>query len=140
MVHALLIHQAFVGPNEPGGTRHFEFAQRLLEGGDRYTIVASTLSYLSGEKVNSSGGFIQRELNEGVDVIRTYTMKTLHKSFVWRVGSFLSFGFQALYMLAVTVLQIVAKSARNLLHGKHKLTSPSHRRPRPHAANAALSS
>lgn len=91
MVHALLIHQAFVSPNEAGGTRHFEFAQRMLKGGDRFTIVASTLSYLTGENVNGARGWMHKEVNSGVDVIRTYTLKTLHKSFVWRVGSFLSF-------------------------------------------------
>ena len=91
MLHALLIHQAFVSPKEAGGTRHFEFAQRWLRRGDRFTIVASTLSYLSGENVGTTGGLVGRESHDGLDVIRTYTMPTLHKSFVWRVGSFLSF-------------------------------------------------
>src|SRR5437763_635490 len=32
-MHILLIHQAFSSPADPGGTRHYEFAQRLLAMG-----------------------------------------------------------------------------------------------------------
>ena len=30
-MHILLIHQAFAGPNDPGGTRHYELASGLDE-------------------------------------------------------------------------------------------------------------
>ena len=47
-VRCLLIHQAFAGPGDAGGTRHYEIARRLAERGHRFAIVTSTISYLSG--------------------------------------------------------------------------------------------
>jgi glycosyltransferase involved in cell wall biosynthesis len=88
---ALLIHQAFVSPKEAGGTRHFEFAQYLRGQGHALTIVASSLSYLTGATASGHSGLVTKERVEGIDVLRAYTLSCLHKSFFWRVVSFLSF-------------------------------------------------
>lgn len=48
-MHILLIHQVFVRPQDPGGTRHYDFARILIEKGHRVTVLAGTRSYLSGE-------------------------------------------------------------------------------------------
>ena len=87
-MHVLLIHQAFVSPDDAGGTRHYELARRLVDGGQQFSIVASDLSYLSGKKC-ASNEMIQ-DFN-GVKVRRAWTYSALHRSFVWRVVSFLSF-------------------------------------------------
>lgn len=87
----LLIHQAFVGPDQPGGTRHFELASHLVRQGDGVAIVASDLSYLTGQKTTSGRGFIQREQIGDIRVLRAYTHPTLHRGFVWRVFSFVTF-------------------------------------------------
>jgi glycosyltransferase involved in cell wall biosynthesis len=90
-MHLLLIHQAFVSPREPGGTRHYELAHHLVQCGHQCTIVASDLSYLTGQHtVKREGMFAEQEL-DGVRVLRVYTYPSLHRSFVWRVASFLSF-------------------------------------------------
>jgi len=47
-MHVLLIHQAFAGLNEAGGTRHYEMAQYLARHGHQVTIIASPVSYLTG--------------------------------------------------------------------------------------------
>jgi hypothetical protein len=44
-MRVLLIHQAFVSPDEPGGTRHYELAGHLVQTGHQCTIIASDLSY-----------------------------------------------------------------------------------------------
>lgn len=90
-VRVLLIHQAFVSPDEAGGTRHFELAKRLLAEGHEVTIVASDLSYLSGRRTAESRGLVTEQAIEGIRVLRAYTYPALHRSFVWRVVSFLSF-------------------------------------------------
>src|SRR5690606_27172915 len=36
-MHVLLVHQAFAGPRDPGGTRHFELASELALRGHRTT-------------------------------------------------------------------------------------------------------
>jgi len=47
-VHILLIHQAFAALDEPGGTRHYELARFLADRGHQVTIIASPVSYLTG--------------------------------------------------------------------------------------------
>ena len=49
-MHILLIHQAFAAIDEPGGTRHHEFARYLAAQGHRVTVIASPVSYLTGGK------------------------------------------------------------------------------------------
>lgn len=87
----LLIHQAFVSPQEAGGTRHYEFARRCIDAGHEFTIVASTLSYLSGKSSVDGNHLVTEQHMDGVRILRAYTYPALHKSFVWRVVSFLSF-------------------------------------------------
>lgn len=90
-MHVLLIHQAFASPEEAGGTRHFEFARYMLERGDAFTIVASDVSYLSGQQVVTHSRLVTVQDIQGVQVLRAYTFPSLHRSFIWRVVSFLSF-------------------------------------------------
>ena len=96
-MHVLLIHQAFVSPDQPGGTRHYELASHLVEQGHACTIIASDRSYLTGQR------FVDQE-NDGrpqdtrrVRITRVYTYPSLHRSFVWRVVSFLSFMLTSLW-------------------------------------------
>lgn len=87
----LLIHQAFVSPEEAGGTRHYELAEQVIRAGHQFTIVASDLSYLTG-KVRYQQRYLVTEQQVGpLRVLRAYTYSALHRSFVWRVVSFLSF-------------------------------------------------
>ncbi len=91
MAHILLIHQAFVSPSEAGGTRHYELAQHLIRRGHNFTIVASDLSYLTGQRTVEGKGLVKEQAIDGVGILRAYTYPSLHKSFVWRIVSFLSF-------------------------------------------------
>jgi len=90
-IKVLLVHQAFVGPGEPGGTRHFEFAKHCAAQGHEFTIVASNLSYLTGKETGRTSGLVSEQNLHGVKVRRAYTYPSLHRNFVWRVFSFLSF-------------------------------------------------
>jgi glycosyltransferase involved in cell wall biosynthesis len=90
-VHALLIHQWFASPTQAGGTRHYELARGLLHRGFQFTVVASGLSYLTGTFVTSTRSLTWEEDLDGLRVIRAYTYPSLHRSYVWRVVSFLSF-------------------------------------------------
>jgi glycosyltransferase involved in cell wall biosynthesis len=90
-MHILLIHQSFVSPDEPGGTRHYEFARHLVQCGHKFTIVASDLNPLTGQSVVNRDGVIAEQHFDGVRVLRAFTYPTLHRSFAWRVVSFISF-------------------------------------------------
>jgi lipopolysaccharide/colanic/teichoic acid biosynthesis glycosyltransferase len=90
-MRVLLIHQSFVSPDEPGGTRHYELAVRCAEQGIDFTIIASDLSYLTGQPTVVQDTLITDQAHSSVRVLRAYTMPSLHRSFLGRVLSFLSF-------------------------------------------------
>ena len=64
---ALLIHQLFADPKQPGGTRHFELASHVVKSGHDLTVVASDLSYLTGEPVGN-----------GVYTVKKYSIADKH--------------------------------------------------------------
>lgn len=90
-MHVLLIHQAYAGPRDPGGTRHHELATHLAARGHRTTIIASEVSYLTGTAVASGDA----EETPGVRVIRL-PGSDLHRSFAARGTSFARFSAGAL--------------------------------------------
>lgn len=90
-MNLLLIHQAFVSPHEAGGTRHFEFGKYCVAHGIAFSIIASEISYLSGNKVNKNTGSNHVEVIDGVKIFRAKVYSGLHDSFVSRVISFFSF-------------------------------------------------
>ncbi len=90
-MRVLLIHQAFISPTEGGGTRHYEFARYCITQGYEFVIIASNLNYLTGQRVTNKKGFITEQNLDGIKVLRAYTYPALHKSFVWRVVSFICF-------------------------------------------------
>jgi len=76
---------------DAGGTRHYETACFLRENGHKVTIIASPVNYLTG-KTKSRMVWIDRQVDENnIEILRTYTYPALHRSFVHRVISFLSF-------------------------------------------------
>ena len=91
-MHILLIHQAFVALDEPGGTRHVELARFLVENGHQVTVIASPISYLTGSGRGAERRpWIERQQDGNLTILRAYTYPALHRSFVHRIFSFLSF-------------------------------------------------
>jgi len=90
-MHILLIHQAFVTVDEPGGTRHHELARLLVQRGHRVTIIASPISYLTGRVTGNDTNRSDYSNEPGITILRAYTYSALHRSFVHRVISFVSF-------------------------------------------------
>jgi len=85
-MHILLIHQAFASLDEPGGTRHHELARDLVRHGHRVTVIASPVSYLTGEVTHvRTGG------EDGIVIRRVFTYQALHRSFSHRLLAYLSF-------------------------------------------------
>jgi glycosyltransferase involved in cell wall biosynthesis len=96
-MHILLIHQSFASLDEPGGTRHHELARFLAARGHRVTVIASPVSYLTGKARKARIPWVERQDGgPGVSVLRAYTYPALHRSFIHRVISFLSFMFSSL--------------------------------------------
>jgi glycosyltransferase involved in cell wall biosynthesis len=87
----LLIHQAFAAIDEPGGTRHHEFARHLQELGHHLTILTGQGSYLTGERTTDQGGLLRSVDEEGVEIWRIPGYHAWHRSFFHRLLSFFSF-------------------------------------------------
>lgn len=98
----LLINQAFVSPEEPGHTRHFEMAKFLQMHGHELVIVASDLNYQTGQRTVARRGLFAEQNFDGVRVLRSYIYPALHRSYFWRVVSFFSFMFSSVW----TALQV----------------------------------
>jgi glycosyltransferase involved in cell wall biosynthesis len=91
-LHILLVHQSFASLHEAGGTRHHEFARFLASNGHRVTIITSRVNYLSGQRPIGRAHWVEREQDgPNITILRTYAYSALHRSFVHRVFSFLSF-------------------------------------------------
>jgi lipopolysaccharide/colanic/teichoic acid biosynthesis glycosyltransferase len=56
-----------------------------------FTVVASDVSYLTGKRCEGRRGLFEERSIGGVRVLRTYAHPSIHRSFTWRVFSFLSF-------------------------------------------------
>ncbi|MEK6222552.1 MAG: glycosyltransferase family 4 protein [Chloroflexota bacterium] len=98
-MHILLIHQAFAALDEPGGTRHHELATHLTRHGHKVTIIASPISYLTGIADKKKIPWVTRQSGgENINILRVYTYPALHKSFVHRILSFLSFMISSFFV------------------------------------------
>jgi len=98
----LLLNQAFVSPEEPGHTRHFEMAKFLQSRGHELVIVASDLNYQTGQRTIARKGIFAEQIVEGVPILRAYIYPALHRSYFWRIISFFSFMFSSVW----TALQV----------------------------------
>ena len=93
----LLLNQTFVSPDEPGHTRHFEMAKFLQTRGHELVIVASDLNYQTGQRTVARRGIFAEQRIDDVRILRAYVYPALHRSYVWRVVSFLSFMFSSMW-------------------------------------------
>ncbi len=89
-MHILLIHQIFVTPDEGGGTRHYELAQYLVNKGHKLTVIASNIDYLTEKKKGKN-----KETRDGINIIYSHTYQAIHKSFIFRALSFISFAISS---------------------------------------------
>jgi glycosyltransferase involved in cell wall biosynthesis len=100
-MHILIIHQAFASLNEPGGTRHHEFARLLASRGHEVTVIASPVSYITGVLSQPPPFFAKHSRRgqkmgevpkaEGVTILRASVYSAHHKSFFHRIIAFFSF-------------------------------------------------
>jgi glycosyltransferase involved in cell wall biosynthesis len=91
-MHVLLIHQVFAGPDDPGGTRHYEIGRQLVARGHRFTVITSAVNYLTG----AAGGDPTPGLPAGMRIIRIPGREDIHRSYVARARAFFAFAGGAL--------------------------------------------
>ena len=114
----LLIHQAFAALGEPGGTRHHEFCRWLAEQGHAVTVVTARVSYLTGEPVETAAAGAVQVDDLGVRIVRCWSYRSYHRSFVHRALSFLSFMVSSLVVaLRQGALDVVWGTSPPLMQG-----------------------
>jgi glycosyltransferase involved in cell wall biosynthesis len=112
-MHILIIHQAFASLDEPGGTRHFEFARLLTSRGHKVTVIASPVSYITGGHTKQA-----REEMEGVTILRASVYEAHHKSFFHRVLAFFSFMISSFWIgLGVSHVDLVWGTSPPIFQG-----------------------
>ena len=98
-MHILIIHQAFASFDEPGGTRHYEFARWLAARGHKVSIIASPVSYITGERYSAPAEVAAAPENHAaVRILRATVYSAHHKSFVHRVVAFVTFMWSSFWM------------------------------------------
>jgi len=112
-MHILIIHQAFASLDEPGGTRHYELARYLVKRGHRVTVIASPVSYITGNISSESDAE-----TGGVRVLRARVYAAHHKSFFHRMLAFFSFMFSSLWIgLGVKGVDVVWGTSPPIFQG-----------------------
>ena len=92
----LIVHQYYLAPGEPGGSRFNEFARLWTEAGHQVTVVAGSVSYATGRRAGSLGaGFTVRRREDGIDVWRCHVPQTYNRSYVGRMWAFFGFTLSA---------------------------------------------
>jgi glycosyltransferase involved in cell wall biosynthesis len=117
-MHILIVHQAFASIDEPGGTRHHEFARLLAERGHRVTVIASPVSYLTGISSRPAAFSEKAGDKQQVRVIRASVYNAHHRSFFHRVIAFFSFMFSSFWIgLGVKNVDLVWGTSPPILQG-----------------------
>lgn len=117
-MHLLLIHQAFAALDEAGGTRHHELARCLVDHGHRVTIITSPVSYLSGNQRGSTQWVTKEQDGDRLTILRTYTYPALHRSFLHRLVSFISFMISSFFVgLSVRQVDLVWGTSPPIFQG-----------------------
>ena len=115
-MHILIIHQAFASLDEPGGTRHYEFARLLAASGHQVTVIASPVSYITGTPsafgAENGGGWV------GVKILRARVYSAHHKSFFHRIIAFFSFMISSFWIgLGVKKVDLVWGTSPPIFQG-----------------------
>ncbi|WP_095185384.1 glycosyltransferase family 4 protein [Pseudomonas sp. Irchel 3H9] len=92
-----IIYQYYQGHSSPGHSLVYELAQHLAAEGHEVTVVSGQTGYMQRDQplLPWYRRLIVREVDGIVNIIRTYTYSELHRSYIGRLISFLSFSFTA---------------------------------------------
>jgi len=92
----LIVHQYYLMPGQPGGSRFNEMARLWAEQGHQVTVIAGTIDYASGKVPQRyHGRWVSKENDGAVLVYRCHVPATYATSYVGRMWAFLGFTLSA---------------------------------------------
>lgn len=77
--------------DDPGGTRHYELGRKVVAAGQKFTVITSDVSYLTGERLVAEKRWVTESHEEGIHILRVLTYSSFHASYFRRVLAFMSF-------------------------------------------------
>jgi len=97
----LVLHQYFLGKNDPGGSRFNQFVKYWEELGHEITVVAGTVHYTTGEKEDKYKGkwLVKEDYSPNVKVVRTFVSESYNTSFIGRLWGYFSFTVSSLWAI-----------------------------------------
>jgi glycosyltransferase involved in cell wall biosynthesis len=88
----LVVHQHYLVPGMPGGSRFNEMARIWADDGHEVAVIAGTLNYASGETpAKYRRRWVTRERDEKVTVWRCYVPSSYSRGYAGRMWAFLAF-------------------------------------------------
>jgi glycosyltransferase involved in cell wall biosynthesis len=95
-VKILIVHQYYLMPGAPGGSRFNEMAAAWSKAGHDVSVIAGALDYATGETpARFRGRWVTREQDGGVAVWRCYVPSSYNRSYAGRAVAFLGFALSA---------------------------------------------
>lgn len=93
----VVVYQYYQGYSAPGHSLIYEYTQHLARQGHEVTVVSGETGYMRTEQPHRPWyrRLICRERDGAVNVVRTYTYSELHRSYLGRLLSFISFSVTA---------------------------------------------
>jgi glycosyltransferase involved in cell wall biosynthesis len=111
-LHILYIVQYFNRPDEPGGSRPYQFARQWAAQGHRVTVLTSNLNHKTLSSIDGVS------VEDGFSVIRVRTYNQLRGSFSRRIVNFLSFAVMAFFRaMRIRHIDLVYASSTPLTTG-----------------------
>lgn len=109
-----VVYQYYQGHSAPGHSLVYELTQFLAERGHDVTVVSGETGYMQHNKPSLPWyrRIVRREHDGKVSVVRTYTYSELHRSYLGRLLSFISFSLSCpLGLLTVDKPDVVLASS-----------------------------
>ena len=93
----LVVHQYYLGKDDPGGSRWNQFARYWAARGHEVTVLSGMVHYATGRKGPAyKGKFLVREEEApGITVYRCHVSESYNRSFLGRFWACLSFAFSS---------------------------------------------
>lgn len=110
----VVVYQYYQGHGAPGHSLVYELTQYLAERGHDVTVVSGETGYMQRNmpKLPWYQRIVRRERDGKVNVVRTYTYSELHRSYLGRLLSFISFSLSCpLGLLSVAKPDVVLASS-----------------------------
>lgn len=95
----LLIHQYYVGNNEPGGSRWNEITKIWAELGNEIVVLSGMVNYTQGVKGDSYKRkiFLKENPEKNIHVVRCHVSEAYNVNFIGRLWAYFSFVFSSTF-------------------------------------------